>query len=404
MSIFKIMNYAKGYLTVRIEGLNLEKFLNMSVAHGITFRDIRRISMTELELKVSIRGYLRLKRFVKKTGSKVSITGKDGLPFFFLRLKKRKTMAIGFMVFILLVLVLSSFIWSVEIVGANTVSTEQIRQNLYELGVKPGMLKLKLSVSEIENNMLIRMSKLSWIKIKLVGTRAEVEVKERTIPDKAISDQTPCNIVAKRDGIITKIVSAKGDVLVSQGEPVKKGQLLVTGVIERPNIETRYVHSIAEIRGRAWYEGQIAVPLESVSKVRSGSKVERINLVVGSNVFPIKKANIPYKNYDKIIKSANIIDTDKFQLPIKIVIEEYHETTDKITKKTPEEAKAEARDEVEKSIMDKLPPDAKIINKNFNISIKDNVAIAIALIETIEDLGMEEEISMDGRFIIDREQ
>jgi len=396
MGIPEIIKNARGYLTVRIEGLNLEKFLNIAVAHSISFWDVKRLNMTILELKVSIRGYRSLKKVIKRTGSKLTITNKDGLPFFLLKLKRRKALGLGFVVFILLVFMLSSFIWSVNITGARTVSTEDIKKSLAELGVKPGALKLGIAVSEIENDMLIKMGSISWIKVKLKGTRAEIEVKERIVPPRLVPEDKPCSIVAKRDGVITKIASQKGDTLVIQGEPVKKGQMLVTGVIERLNVEPRYVHSTADIKARTWYEGKAAVPLESTSKVRNGNKLIKIYIAIGSKIIHVKNTSIPYKSYDKIVKSTKLIETDRFELPIEIAIEDYFETTSKTITMTAEEAKLIAEETVEKAIIDSIPPDAKIINRKINLSVKDGVVVANALIETIEDIGVQEEIKTDG--------
>lgn len=396
MGTSKVFKFIRGYLTVRIEGLYLERFLNMAVTRGINFWDIRRLNLTSIELKISTGDYKRLKKVIRKTGSKVTILGKDGLPFFFLQLKRRKMLGIGFAVFIMLTLVLSSFIWSVEIIGTQTVNTEEVKHNLQELGVKPGAFKLGLAVSDIENDMLIRMSSLSWIKVKLNGTRADVEIKERTNPPPVVPKDKPCNIVARRDGIITKIVAGRGDVTVAHGDPVKKGQVLVTGVIERQNSETRYVHSKADIKARTWYEGKVAVPLESIEKIRNGRKIINISMILGSKILKLKNTSIPYKSYDKIIKSTKLIDTDKFQLPLEIVLEECFETINKTVTITVEEAKSEAADRVEKLIIDSLPSDAKILNKKINISVKDNVVIANALIETIEDIGVQEEIKING--------
>lgn len=396
MGVSGVVRYLRGYLVVRVEGLNLEKFINMSVAHGLDFRDVKRLSLTVVELTISIGGYRKLKKFIRKTGSRVSIIDKEGLPFLFLKLKRRKMMAIGFAVFIFLIFMLSSFIWSIEITGAKTTSTEEIKQNLYELGVKPGAFKLGVAVSEVENDMLIRMGSISWIKVKLRGTRAEIEVKERTIPPPMVPDDRPCSIVAGRDGIITKIVSSKGDVLVAQGEPVKKGQVLVTGIIERVNADIRYVHSSADIKARTWYERKFAVPLERVVKSRNGNKTIKIYIKFGSKVFNIKNTSIPYKSYDKIIKSTKLIDTDKFQLPVEIVIEEYYETVNEVITLALEDAKSEAANSAEKSIIDSLPSDAKIVNKKINITVRDDVVIASALIETIEDIGVQEEIKING--------
>lgn len=395
MIIPDTVKFLRGYLTIRVEGLNIEKFLNISVSRSISFWNVKRVSMTEIELKINIKGYRSLKKILKRTGCQISIIDKRGLPFFVSKVNNRKMLGIGFIIFIFLILVLSSFIWSIRITGTNITSTKEIERNLAELGVRPGALKLDLSVSEIENNMLIRMETLSWIKVRFIGTRAEVEVKERVSPPKIIPENTPCDVVAKRDGVILKIVSSMGDASVKQGTPVRKGDVLITGTLNRESSGIRYVHAAGEVIARTWYECSFSVPLQKTEKVRTGKKITNVYLITGSKKIQIKNSTIPYKSYDKIEKSAKIIDTDIFQLPIEIVLEEYYETQGKLITLTADEAVSEAADSVEKAIIGSLPPGSKILNRKIETDIKDNAAIANATIETIEDIGVQEEISED---------
>lgn len=392
MSISGILKHYQGYLTVSVEGLYLEKFLNMAVANGIEFWDVKRLSMTEMELKLSIKSYRSIKKFLGRTGCQVYIEGKRGLPFSILKVRRRVMLGIGFTIFIFLIFMLSSFIWSVNVTGAKTIDTDEIVKNLSELGVRAGAFKPGISVSQVENNMLIRMKSISWIKVKIIGTRADIEIVERVPPPEVISQDKPCNIVARCDGIIVKAVAGKGNVLVSPGDPVRKGQLLVSGVLEKEGQETRYVHSIADVEARTWHDMESSVPLEYSQWIRTGNKKTGVYLIAGSKKYTVRNSNIRYKTYDKIIKNIKLINTKKFQFPLEIIIEQYYETSEKKVKLSSEEAKSKAVDIVEKEIIDNISPDAKIINKKINVTIKDNKAYAAESVETVEDIGQQAEI------------
>lgn len=396
MIIPEILKYVKGYLTLRVDGLNIERFFNMSMAGGIELWDIKRVNTTEVQMKVSIRGYRALKKILRKTGCRVSIIDKNGLPFFIAKVNRRKMLGFGLLIFLLLIIAMSSFVWSVKVVGAKNSNTQDLERNLAELGVKPGAFKLSIPVAEVENNMLIKMGNLSWIKVRLIGTRAYVEVKERVLPPEILPDSKPCNIVAKRDGVITKIVSQKGDVKAISGDTVSKGQVLITGVLERENMDKRYVHASGQAIAKTWYQWSTAVPLQKYEKVRTGRCSSKIYIKWYDKRVLIKNTNIKYKNYDKIEKSTKIIDMDNFQFPLEIAIEQYFETTANRVTLTPEDAKSEAISKMEKFIIDNMSPDAKIIDKKVDIAVEGNIAYASALIETIEDIGTQEEINING--------
>ena len=51
MLSIKIWNYFRGYVIIRVEGLTLEKFLNLATNKDIYLWDIERIEYTVIEAK-----------------------------------------------------------------------------------------------------------------------------------------------------------------------------------------------------------------------------------------------------------------------------------------------------------------------------------------------------------------
>lgn len=402
MSIPEIVEFLRGYITIKIEGLNLEKFLNIAIKSGINIYNVKRINITTLFMKIDIRNYIKLRKILKKTNCKLYIINKKGLPFITFNIKKRKAFVFGIFIFILSIFVLSSFIWSIKIYGAKTISIDEIRNNLSEIGVKPGVFKLNIPVVDVEKKMLINMSKLSWIKLKIVGTRVEVEVKERALAPKEILEDTPCDIIADRDAIILNIQTQKGNATVSNGDPVKKGQILVSGQIKINENDIKYVHAAAAIEARTWYELSTAVTYKKIQEVKSGNKIERIYIVIGNSKYMLKNENIEYKYYEKVTRSIKPLQTDLFELPIELIIEEYYEKIHKEIILSEDEAKKEAIDIIEKEILQKIKSDAKILNKKINITKNSDMLIVNAIYETKENIGIRKEINENGEISIDR--
>ena len=136
MLVIKIWNYFQGYVIIRIEGLTLEKFLNLAVTKDIYLWDINRIGYTTIEAKVRTNGFKLLKEIVKNVGCRVNIVEKKGFPFLLNRLKSRKMFAIGFVIFIGLIFFLTSLIWNIEVLGNDKVSSESILSLMDEIDVK----------------------------------------------------------------------------------------------------------------------------------------------------------------------------------------------------------------------------------------------------------------------------
>ena len=109
------VDYGKGYVRIKAYTQSPERFLNLCAYHKITVWNL--INKNDIyEMNLSINDFFRLKNICKKTGTKIRITGKYGLPFFFYRNKKRKAFFIGILLsflilFFLFRLYLGIFMW-----------------------------------------------------------------------------------------------------------------------------------------------------------------------------------------------------------------------------------------------------------------------------------------------------
>src|SRR5699024_2646143 len=145
MLAIKLWNYFKGYVIIKVEGLTLEKFLNLAANSSIYIWDIKRMDYTLLEMKVSIKGFRELKKIANKGACRVYIKEKIGFPFFMNKLKKRKMLGFGFIIFLGLIFFLTSFIWEIEVSGNEITSNEDILELLENIDVKCGTMKYNRS-------------------------------------------------------------------------------------------------------------------------------------------------------------------------------------------------------------------------------------------------------------------
>ena len=66
---------------------------------------------------VSVKDYRKLRPFARKTGTKIILLEKYGVPFFLHRFRKRKIFFGGMAACIVLVYVMSLFVWNIHIEG-----------------------------------------------------------------------------------------------------------------------------------------------------------------------------------------------------------------------------------------------------------------------------------------------
>ena len=112
----QLLQYTKGYVRIRVTGSSYERFLNMCAKHQIELWDLLE-AHNAYEMNLSIRGFKTLRPLVKKSGTKVRIIERYGLPFFLHRHRGRKALPCGVLFGVLLMMFLSGFIWDIHIEG-----------------------------------------------------------------------------------------------------------------------------------------------------------------------------------------------------------------------------------------------------------------------------------------------
>ena len=124
----------------------------------------------------------------------------------------------------------SQVVWDVRIDGNADVDDEQIVRELSAVGFRKGIAWRSIDLSEIELTLLSSSDTVSWVNINRNGAVAYVKVIEKQ-SHSAEDIMGYANVVAKSDGVIEEITVKKGRASVAVGDTVKKGDLLISGVL-----------------------------------------------------------------------------------------------------------------------------------------------------------------------------
>jgi similar to stage IV sporulation protein len=396
MLLLRLWNYIRGYVIILVEGYFLERFINICTHRQVFLWDIKRRNDFAMTLKLSIKGFKMLRPISRKSQCRVGIVKKKGLPFILNKYKQRKAFMFGAVLFIVIINLLASFIWDIEISGNKEIRTADVLQKLAVIGVKPGVLKYGIDVDRVAKTLVLQISELSWVSFEIRGTRAKLFVEERRQPPSLIPRNMPCNIIAKRDGLISSIVVKNGQEMVEEGDTVIKGQLLVSGVIENEHEpeQKKLVHSIAEIKARTWYEGNSTTNIKTVEAVRTGKekKVYTLMLLKNKIKLPLNK-DINFQNYDKIELKKVLQIGENLILPFGVIVEKYYENELIDKELSLDEAKKIAKENALKKLIKIIPEDAQIINTGIDyIQREDGLITANVVLECMEDIGTTEEI------------
>ncbi len=295
------------YLEVSNE---LNRFIKKCIDNNINLYNISYVK-DKMVVLIDVKDYLKIKRL--NYYSKIRVVKYDGL----LNIKKiiKDNMfyiSVIFLSFIWMNL-LTNYIVDIEIIHSNSGIRRLLKEELDKNNIKK--FSLAYSFEELDNItkkiLADNKNNLEWVSIKKDGMKYIVRAEERIIKSEVVSDK-PRDIIASKDAYITKVISSKGNVLVRQGEYVKKGTVLISGKITLYEDVKGVTSASGSVYGNVWYECTVETPKEISSERLTGRK--RYNLNVGNKILLRNK----YQNF----RQKNIREIKIFGLKIKFYREE----------------------------------------------------------------------------------
>lgn len=389
-----ILNYIMGYVSIKVEGYYIERFINICMSKNIFFWNMKREKSSIMYANVGIDEFKKIKEVAKKLSCKVSIERKKGLPFIFNKYKKRKIFLLLLIVVIFTLIVCSNFVWNMEITGLEKISYEEIYNQLEANGLKIGTCKNKIDTKKIIGNIRLERNDIAWIGINIVGTNAKVEIVEAKEKPEILDENDYCNIVADKECIITKINVQNGTGMVKVGDIVKKGDILVEGTINGKYMDTIYVNSSAEIQGKVWYSKKKKESFIQNIEEKTGNEEKKYAIKFNNFQINLYKTLSKFENYDTINEERKLSIFSNFYLPIEIIkINNYEKITREI-KYEENDLKEKVIKSLEEELKQEVGEDKNIVNKYVNYK-KTEDGIEVELVyEVLENIGTKEKINM----------
>lgn len=404
--LISIWNYLRGYVMIEVAGFSVERFLNLAVHRDVYIWDVERRG-SKLTMKVGAQGYKLLKPCARKTGCKMKIIKKTGLPFIKHRYRKRKMIPIGILIFIILIYTMASFVWLIEIEGNEKVHSQEIVEKLFENGYKVGALKHKMDLRKAEEILMACFPGVLWTGISFEGTKLIVEITE-TVPEPELVDySSPTDIIANSDALILEIITRKGTPLVKQGDTVQKGDILVSGKIplseewEEETPQVGYTRASADIIAKTYYSFQTQLPLKKIEKKYTGIIKKKYGLRIIDKKIDLYSPGIDFKDYDYVINSKQLQITSKFPLPFYITWEEYIEYIPTIQIISNEVAQDTIMVMLHDLLTQEIHEKGEVIKQETKFAKKDGIMVGRLQAIVKEELGKESKVQIelldDGR-------
>lgn len=287
--MISIIRFFEGYYEIAVACRSSNAVLNRMFSYNVVYSGLKKHENGDISFLISTANYKRLEKLCDNICEDIHIVSKKGLPSLIYRYRKRVGLALGAIIFIALLFLSDSFVWKINISGNEKLSDKDILEALERLDFKTGSYIPSVDFYQLCAEMLIECKDASWISVNMKGTVADVIVKEtQHKPEREYiqSDDVPSNLIATADGVIERAEIFSGKPEVEIGEQVKKGQLLVSGILDIGNDgEFRFVRSSGSVYARVKRLFTVDIPLKYEKKVYTGNYyIEKSIIFLGNEI------------------------------------------------------------------------------------------------------------------------
>lgn len=362
-------------LTLKIEVIELEELINTLIKNDIDIDSINRLSISSAILSIQYKDFQKFKEIFNKYDGSYEIIGKDKRSTTIYTLRNRISLVIGIVIFFLSLMLLNEFVWSIDIKTEKNISPFEIRNLLYKEGIKEGTFKRKINYEDLEEKLKEDHPKISWVSVRPYGSKLLIDIREKQLPPSLIKDDTKKDLIAKKDGIISRVYTANGTALVKAGDVVKCGDPLIS-YIEGDETHSYEVVPKGVVMAKTFYEDKIVVPYKEKNRDRTGKYISNKYIIIAGNKICVKKAENKFEKYDKIEENYG-----------PFVIEKYYEVIESEIDLDKESVIKKAEGELLEKIKSNISVNSSIMDKKIDKEEKGDCCEIRMIIQCEEDIS-----------------
>ncbi len=375
---------------------NSAKLLNICMRSRIVYRDLTTYG-GRVELWCSPYMSYILVSECKKAGVELKKEAERGLPTFLLRYRSRVGLLIGAILASLIIAASDDYIWDIRLEGNERVTYTELVETLRECGLYAGSRISELDVDEIETQTILSCPDISWIAVNIIGTHANVEIREVGERPLKKEEIKPSNLVAARDGVIDRVELFSGNPAVRAGDVVRAGDILASGVWDSNHYGFFVTRSSGKVYARTTRHFTVEIPLEYEKKTPNGRETASKYLIFFSKEIKLfEKGGNVGASCDTIEREDTVRLFSEARLPIGIRREERIYYSTEVCRYTENEAMELAYFKMARLIEASIG-DGDVLKKAFEYEITDERYILHCTLTAIEDIALVREFEFDSK-------
>lgn len=261
-------------------GGDIEVLINMVVEQGLEVWNLCVYDGCKVEMNILLLYFFRLCFLLKWIGCRVKVMYCSGIFFFMVRLMKRKFFFGGMVFFVIVMFVLLLMVWNVEVKGNVKIFMDVVFVVVKKEGIYFFQWGFRFqSQDKFFRQLVLVFFDVIWIGVSKEGIIIIIQVVEFV--------QFQCELllnlrylVSKLDVVVIQIYVEQGCFVVQKDICVKKGQVLILGILgDEENIENVVVKG--EVCGFVWCEYEVEVFFVQKYNIMIGEGKECFYVVFG---------------------------------------------------------------------------------------------------------------------------
>ena len=386
----RLWRLARGQVRVRVTGASLPRFLNLCAEKGLMLRRMERTAWDEMYATLSLADFRALRRYMGRTGCRVHIEQRRGMPFWAARLRPRTALWGGLVLLMLLCWVLCAHIWSIEAHIDPALDEAEVMQQLEELGVHIGARISSLDTRSIRWTMLGMQPNMTFLSLNFRGNSLTIEAYGVTPPEEKIDQNAIVKVVAAREGVIKSVKALEGQPMVQAGDAVETGDTLISGLVAPTREDGNYhlTHARGEVEAYTVHHVTAARALETENKVYTGKVRRQYALVLGNYRLNLYiGSGIDGGTCDKIIETRTLRLSDSVVFPVSLVVQTYVFYEREPQTATVEELRVEMLSRALEEIASGM--DGSVTEHSETLTEQDGAAVLEMTVHAVEQIGVE---------------
>ena len=294
-----------GYRICIVRKASLAALVDICRELSVPFREVE-ILGESAELLIPFFSLRRLRKAAESQNILLTLISSHGIPALLVRYRHRYGLFAALLLSVAVTVLASGVIWDIRVDGENKLSEREVKEILRECGLELGTPTRSIDSGVLENRVLIFSDDISWISVNIIGTVAEVEIRELDFSEDDREQTSPANLVATEHGRIVALEDISGNIAVEIGEEVAKGQLLIGGIYGDEESGFRYTRA----RGRVIAEVERCFELE-IARVKT-EKVYKETQKCEKYLIFFKKRIKFFSNYRNLPPTCDKIDIEEY--------------------------------------------------------------------------------------------